>query len=160
MTDYEAQSLQIATKTYHVYFWSDVFAGIGLVVAIVGGCFAYFTLRKIAQQLESAKWNALLSFEQDINARRQRYADIMDKKKSSENPDEYNAIYDEAEESYLNAVDRLATCILNGQFPESEMKTDYLEFITSTIRNHPDKFIAGTPYRKILKLHEHWQDIR
>ena len=172
MTDYEAQSLQIASDTFLVYLGADFIAFGALVAAIWGGKIAFSTLNQIrqqldiakssliliSQQLESAKWNALLAFEQDINARRQRYADIMHKKKSSENPDEYNSIYTEAEESYLNAVDRLATCILNGQFPELEMKTDYRKFITDTIREHPDKFVAGTLYRKILKLDEKWQD--
>ncbi|MCX7095125.1 MAG: hypothetical protein NTY50_16955 [Methylobacter sp.] len=157
MTDYETQSLQIATDTYHVYFWGDVIATITLLAAICAGCIAFFTLRKIAQQLESAKWNALLSFEQDMNARRHRLSDIAQKVTSDPANNEASS-FEEAKESYLNAVERLASAILNGQFPESEMKTSYREYITDTIREYDDKFKAGTHYPRIVKLHERWQD--
>lgn len=156
MTDYEAQSLQIAIDTYHVYFWGDLIAAVALIVAIVGGIFAFSTLRKITQQLESAKWNALLSFEQDMNARRQRLSDIAQQVLSE--PEKYKAIYEEAKESYLNAVERLASSILKGQFPEPEMKTSYRDFIASTIKEYENKFRAGTDYPRILQLHQKWRD--
>jgi len=156
MTDYETQSLQIATDTYHVYWWADVIAVGALVAAIVGGFFAFLTLSKIAQQLESAKWNALLSFEQDMNARRQRFSDITQKVIFS--PEEYQTSYEEAKESYLNAIERLASCILKGQFPEAEMKTSYRGYIASTIKEFEDRFRAGTDYPRILELHQKWRD--
>jgi hypothetical protein len=158
MTDYETQSLQIATDTYHVYWWADVIAAGALVAAIVGGFFAFLTLRKIAQQLESAKWNALLSFEQDMNARRQRFSDVAQKLTSSSEPTEHQTSYEEAKESYLNAVERLASSILKGQFPEAEMKTSYREYIASTIREYEDRFRAGTHYPRIIELHQKWRD--
>ncbi|SJM90904.1 conserved hypothetical protein [Crenothrix polyspora] len=156
MSDYETQSLQIATDTLHVYFWGDVITACALLAAICGGFVAFFTLRKIAQQLESAKWNALLSFEQDMNARRNRFSDIA-LKVTSESA-QHGASYEEAKESYLNAVERLASAILNGQFPEDEMKTSYREHITNTIREYQDKFRVGTHYPRIVKLHEKWRD--
>jgi len=156
MTEYETQSLQIASDTYHIYFWGEVIAAVALIVAIVGGRFAFSTLQKITQQLESAKWNALLSFEQDMNARRQRLSDIAHKAKSE--PLEHSAILEEATESYLNAVERLASSILKGQFPEPEMKTSYRDFIASTIREYENKFRAGTDYPRILELHQKWRD--
>jgi hypothetical protein len=156
MTDYETQSLQIATDTYHVYFWGDIIAATTLLAAICGGFVAFFTLRKIAQQLESAKWNALLSFEQDMSTRRHRLSDIAQKVISE--PIKHEASYEEAKENYLNAVERLASAILNGQFPEIEMKTSYREYITVTIREYSDKFGAGTHYPRIVKLHDKWSD--
>jgi len=157
VSDYEAQSLQIATDTYHVYFWGDVIAVGTLAAAIVGGFFVFFTLRKIAQQLESAKWNALLLFEQDMNTRRQRLVDIT-QKVIPESKEKHELINEEAKENYLNAVERLASSILNGQFPESEMKTSYRECIADTIGGYKDQFGAGTHYPRILKLYEKWRD--
>jgi hypothetical protein len=52
----------------------------------------------------------------------------------------------------------LASSILNGQFPELEMKQSYRDFIAATIKEFPESFRAGTSYRKILGLHESWQD--
>lgn len=93
-----------------------------------------------------------------MNARRQRFSEIAQKLTSSSEPAVHEASYEEAKESYLNAVERLASSILNGQFPESEMKTNYREYIASTIREYEDKFRAGTHYPRILKLHKKWQD--
>jgi hypothetical protein len=156
MTDYETQSLQIAADTLRVYFWGDVIAGCALLAAIYGGFVAFSTLRKISEQLESAKWNAFISFEENMYVRRHRLSEIMQKINSE--PMEYAAIYEEAKESYLNAVERLASAILKGQFPEDEMKTSYREFISNTVREHEDKFRVGTHYPRIVKLHEKWRD--
>lgn len=62
MTDYESQSLQIATNTLDVYSLGNNIAIFALIVITGGGLVAFFTLRKISQQLDSAKWNSLLSF--------------------------------------------------------------------------------------------------
>jgi hypothetical protein len=156
MTDYEIQSLQIAKDTFYVYLAADVIAFCALIAAIWGGKIAFATLRKIEEQLESAKWNSLLPFEQDMNARRQRFSDIAHKLIAE--PEKYEASYQEAKERYLNAVERLASAILNGQFPEAEMKVSYREYIAATIREYPDKFGAGTHYPRILKLYEKWKD--
>ena len=142
MTDYETRSLEIAQNTFFVYLGADVIA--------------FSTLRKIEQQLENAKWNVLLPFEQDMNTRRQYFSDMA--QKLITNPETYEARYQEAKENYLNSVERLASAILNGQFPEVEMKISYREYIISTIREYPDKFGAGTRYPRILKLYEKWSD--
>jgi hypothetical protein len=129
-----------------------------LVASIIGGFVAYLTLRTIVRQLESAKWNALLSFEQDISSRRQRFQDIARELEAGTVSPSIEARYEEAKENYLNAVERLASSILNGQFPALEMKQSYREYIVSTIRQFPASYQAGTPYRKTLELNERWQD--
>lgn len=164
MTEYETQSLQIATDTYHVYLAADFIAAGALLAAMWGGWTALKTLKAIYQQLENsnqqlenAKWNALFSFEKDMAERRQRFADIK-KQVIPESAEKHQASIEEAKESYLNAVERLASSILKGQFPELEMKTSYREFIASTIRTYEDKFRAGTHYPRILELNEKWRD--
>jgi hypothetical protein len=156
MTDYETKSLEIAQNTLYVYLGADLIALLTLIAAIVGGFIAFRTLRNIEQQLESAKWNVLLPFEQDMNTRRQHFSDMA--QKLIVDPAKYEASYQEAKERYLNSVERLASAILNGQFPETEMKISYREYIISTIREYPDKFVAGTRYPRILKLYEKWLD--
>lgn len=60
MTDYEAQSLQIAIDTYHVYFWGDVIAAGTLVAAIIGGFFAFLHCVKLHNSLKVQ--NGMLCF--------------------------------------------------------------------------------------------------
>ncbi len=64
-----------------------------------------------------------------------------------------------AKESYFNSRDRFAaSLVLNGQFPQSELKQDYQEPIRDTIRAFRADFAVGTRYRKIVKLHDKWED--
>lgn len=161
MSEFEALSLDVARKTYEVYFWGDVIAATALLAAIVGGIVAVLTLRTIIRQLDSAKWNALLSFESDMAARRERFQGIardLSQVAPGHDASALRSRFAEAQESYLNAVERLASSILNGQFPPEEMKQSYRDYIASTIREFPDSFRPGTGYRKILKLHDQWQD--
>ena len=76
MSEYERQSIDIAEQTLRVYFWGDIIAAGALFAVIIGGIVAFYTLRAIRKQLESAKWNSLLSFEADMAARRDRFTDL------------------------------------------------------------------------------------
>ena len=158
MTDFETQTLQVARDTLTVFRWGVFIAACALLASVVAGVVAYFTFRAIVRQLESAKWNALLAFEQDISARRDRFHEIARELDDGGISPSLQARFAEAKENYLNAVERLASSILNGQFPELEMKQSYREYIVSTIREFPDSFHAGTIYRKTLQLNEKWQD--
>jgi hypothetical protein len=158
MTDYEVQALEVARGTLFVYQLGAGIAVGALLASIIGGVVAFFTLRTIVRQLENAKWNALLAFEQDMSLRRDRFHSIAREAEMETISPSIGARFDEAKESYLNAVERLASSILNGQFPEKEMKQSYREYIVSTIREFPDSFRPGTPLRKTLALNERWQD--
>lgn len=72
--------------------------------------------------------------------------------------EEFQARFNSAKENYFNSLDRLASSILNGQFPDSEMKHDYHEAITIVVRTFKDDFATGTHYRKVVKLYNRWQD--
>lgn len=63
-----------------------------------------------------------------------------------------------AKENYFNSIDRFASLVLNGQFPQHELKQDYQDLIKDTIRTFLADFNAGTRYRKVVKLHEKWED--
>jgi hypothetical protein len=93
-----------------------------------------------------------------MSLRRDRFHNIAREVEAEAISPSIVARFDEAKESYLNAVERLASSILNGQFPEKEMKQSYREYIVSTIREFPDSFRPGTPLRKTLALNERWQD--
>jgi hypothetical protein len=52
----------------------------------------------------------------------------------------------------VNSLDRLASSILKGHFPDPEMKLDYHEYIVEVDRAFPENFDTGTHYRKVVKL--------
>lgn len=158
MSEYERQSIDIAEQTLRVYFWGDIIAAGALFAVIIGGIVAFYTLRAIRKQLESAKWNSLLSFEADMAARRDRFTDLARELGATETKPGLSERYNAAKENYLNAVERLASSILNGQFPALEMKQSYREFMASVIRDFPDSFRTGTIYRKTVQLHDKWSD--
>lgn len=60
-------------------------------------------------------------------------------------------------ESWLNAVDRLAFCILREYVPEKDWKTEYRNYIADMIRVHKEYFGPDTIYTNIIDLHHKWQ---
>jgi hypothetical protein len=158
MTDFETQSLAIARAALSVAWWADVVAACALVAVILGGIVAFRTLKVIIAQLDSARWNSLLSFEQDMASRRTKFHEIAAQMQTDAPTYLLRAVHLEAKESYFNSLDRLASSILNGQFPDREMKQDYHEAITAVVRAFPEDFTTGTHYRKVVKLYNRWQD--
>src|SRR5438876_5631428 len=114
MTDYESQTLAIAKQTLSAYIAADVVAAVALLAAIVGGVVAYRTMRALLEQLKIARWNSLLSFEQDMATRRTKFAEIGAQMIEGAPTKMLRSVYDEARESYFNSLDRLASSILNG----------------------------------------------
>ena len=145
MTEYESQSLQIATDTYNVCLAGDFIAVFALFAA-------FFGVWKIIQQLESERWNTLFLFEQDMNNQSRHLVEIFN---STTHGDRRR---DEAIQSYLNVVERLALAILKNKLPVSETKKSYRKFIDSTVDNYKDKFGITTDYPRILELYEKWRD--
>jgi len=158
VTEFETQSLVVAKETLTVYQIGAGIACAALLASIVAAVVAYRTFQAIVSQLESAKWNMLLSFEKDIASRRDRFQSLARELETAPVSASLPARMKEAIESYLNAVERLSSSILNGQFPELEMKQSYRDYIASTIKQHPEHFQPGTAYRKTLQLHEKWSD--
>jgi hypothetical protein len=156
MSPYETQSIEIARSALTTSIAADVLAGLALVVAVVGGIFAYLTLRTILTQLKAAQWSTLLSLEEDMADRMRRFLDLAKQMTTSSPPQQQE--YDTAKEIYFNSIDRFASLVLNGQFPQNELKQDYQDVIKETIRAYPADFGTGTRYRKIVKLHNKWED--
>jgi hypothetical protein len=151
MSDFEKASLALAQQQYHLGVWSTVISGLALLAAVFGAIVIY-------GQLKSARWMALLTLEQDMAARRDKFLNIKDRLKSFPNDKSIETDYEVLKESYLNAVERLSSSILNGNFPEKEMKQDYREYIADVMRTCKSDFHAATPYRKTQKLYNKWQD--
>ncbi len=152
MTPYEAQSLAIAKWQIFSYVAADAIALLALVAAIISGIFAYRNIRIM-------RGNMLLFLEQDMAARRKAFHDIgAALERPGASVDSLRERFNEAKESYLNAFERLAALVLGCYFPEDEMRRDYHEALRQIIKEFPTDFAAGTPYRKMLKLHERWQD--
>lgn len=154
MSEYEIQSLEVARHTLWAYWSADAIAAVALVAAIIGGFIAYRNMKIIIL-------NSLLSLEQDMANRRTKFADIAAQMKDNNVPIEtLQSSFDEAKENYFNSLDRLASSILNGHFPDLEMKQDYKDVITDVVRTFHNDFQTGTRFRKIVKLYERWQDVK
>ncbi|SRR5260370_13806156 len=156
MSPYEAQSIEVAKAALAASIVADVIAGIAVLAAIGGGIFAYLTLKAILTQIKAAQWSTLLSLEQDMASRADKFIDLAKQMKTSSPPGQEE--FDAAKESYFNSIDRFASLILNGQFPRSELKQDYQDLIKNTIRNYQADFTTGTRYRKVVKLYDKWED--
>src|SRR6266702_3852260 len=100
MTPYEAQSIEVARSALAVSIWADIIAGIAVVAAVVGGIFAYLTLKAILAQLKAAQWSTLLSLEQDMASRRDKFRELVDQM-SSQPAALIKEKFDEAKESYF-----------------------------------------------------------
>lgn len=71
----------------------------------------------------------------------------------------YESELKSAIESYLNAIDRLCYCFLNGYVLEKGRdKSEYHDLLKSTVRTHESKFKSGTKYRNIIELLNKWND--
>lgn len=151
MTSFETADLALAQKQYCLDLIYTSISGAALIAAIWGGYVIY-------GQLKSARWMSLLTLEKDMANRRDKFLKIKDRLANENDGTSIAADYDVQKENYLNSLERLASSVLNGNFPEKEMKQDYREYITDVVRTFPNEFQAGTSYRKILKLNEKWQD--
>ena len=160
MTEFETKSLAIATDSLAVakgqlysYVAADVIAVLALIAAVIGGWLAY-------RNVKIMRGNMQLFLEQDMAARRKLFHDVAGEmnKPGAEKEGLTLLRYEEAKESYLNALERLASFVLGGYFPEDDMRRDYHEAIRGVIRELNDDFRTGTHYRNIVKLHDRWQD--
>ena len=158
MTPYEAQSLEVAKSALTTSIWADVIAGFALSTIIVGGIIGYLTLKAILGQLKTAQWSTLLSLEEEMANREIRFKELADQVNNNTLPVPSIQQFNAARESYFNAIDRFASLVLNGQFPEKELKQDYQDLIKETIRKFPDDFNTGTHFRKVVRLYNKWED--
>lgn len=149
--DFQEKMISIGNESLHHLWVSDIIAALTLLVLLYAGYIA-------KNHVKSARWGALLSLEQDMSTRRKHLNDVARALAGGGNTSQWQEIYDEAKESYLNAVERLSSMILNGEFPRDEMKQDYKEVITNVVRTMSTDFQSGTLYRKTLKLYNKWQD--
>jgi hypothetical protein len=150
MTPYENAALAIAKQTYHTYLAADIIGFLALCASVLAGWFLF-------GQLKTARWTALLALEQDMASRRRHLTEIATTLAGSNPPPNIREIYEAEKESYLNSVDRLASSILNRNFPEKEMKQDYRDLISATVAQFPDDFRTGTTRWKTVELHQKWQ---
>lgn len=159
MSPYETQSIEIARAAITASIIADIIAGVAVLAVIAGGIVAYLTLRAILAQLKAAQWSTLLSLEQDMASRGEKFHELA--KQMHISPAILRKeTFDAAKENYFNSIDRFASLVLNGQFSQSELKQDYQDLIKETIRGFPADFSVGTRYRKIVKLHNKWEDDR
>jgi hypothetical protein len=152
---FELQSLDIARGQLWAYWIADGIAAFAFLAVVVGAALALKSLR-------ASQWNTLLLFEQDMAHRREKFqelgARLTQSLQDGPEPRMLQLMYNEAKESYFNSLDRLASSIIKGHFPDPEMKLDYHEALAEVVREFPKDFDTGTHYRKVVKLYNRWQD--
>ena len=148
MSPFEMQTLEIARGALIASWVADTLATVALIISSIGGWLVY-------RQLSSARWNSLLTLEQDMQKRRDEFRAFAEQ--STNPPVDREIIFNSIQEGYFNALDRLASSILNGQFPRKVIKQDYQEYILCAVRQFPEELGVGTKYRNVRKLYEKWQ---
>jgi hypothetical protein len=145
--------------TYANFIATSVSALATLGLAFIG----YIQLQKIAK---SGVLDTVLKLESELSARKQKLSAIaaqidFESSKSNPNQNKINAFIpymDTALENYLNALDRLAFCILNQYIPDREWKTEYKTVIIFAVTRNKSKFSIDTSYNNIAKLYKRWAD--
>ncbi len=161
MTSFEAQSLTVARTSLAVAQQALEVQVVGLIISFMAVAAAVIGGVTVWRQLKSEQWTSLLQFEMEMAARRRDFDDIARELQSSGQLNaQQNALlasrYASIKENYLNAIDRFAASILNGQFPEAKLKADYRSYIESALRDHPQAYGPGTRLRNTTRLHERW----
>lgn len=169
MTAFESAMLTAARGQ----MWAAI---VTAVIALVAAFIAIQTLKKLVEQVTVAatantidQLNALLLLEQDMSGRRARLGEIAVDLERIPKSEAYKIdptilepsirLYNEAQENYLNSLDRLCFCILRGKFSDDELRADYRDVVKTAIEDFPDQFRAASPFRNILKIHDRWADI-
>lgn len=141
---------------------SSVIATTGLVGVFV----AAYQLKRLNSTLRLNGLLGIVQLEAEINRRRSRLVDIGQqiilegKGKTAQEKKVLASLEQRLKvdtEAYLNAVDRLAFCILKDYFPEREWRTEYRDFIATDVADHEEYFRADTRYNNMLKLHQKWK---
>jgi len=115
--------------------------------------------------IEAAKINslmAILEIESQINERKQRSEEVSFKIQNNNGSNSNNKEIlinelDCALENYINAVDRLAFCIIKEYVKDRDWRTEYRDYISDLIKANPDFFKPGSKYLNIIDLNNKWQ---
>ena len=151
-------------------FLTVVIYSVSAFIALIMLAIAICQISKLTKQVEAAvksnsigELNALLALEEQIADRRLRLSQAgiavnECKDQSSESFDSLVLQFNEAKQMYLNGLDRFCFCVRKGLLQDEDMRLEYREIITAAIKDFPDDFGKGTPYRNISKVYEDWAD--
>lgn len=143
---------------------SAISACIATIVGIIAAIVALCQLGGMKKSLKAASLGNVLSLEAEMNGRKVKVEETSAKIRKAEldkSSDEFIEILgDELNgyiESWLNAADRLAFCILKGYWSERDWKTEYRDYIASLVTAHEEKFGASTAFTNILDINNKWK---
>lgn len=160
--------------------YSLVISCVSAVIALGALFYAGFQLRGLKEQTErsaeanllSAESNnfaalmAVLELENSVASARVRVSEGAARLSSVDRDADPKAfefatlIYQEAVEQYLNATDRLCSCIIRGFVDEETYRKDYRFWFAEIVKAYASSFGADTRHPNILKVHQAWQDDR
>jgi hypothetical protein len=143
---------------------SAISTGLAAIAAIIAVLVAFWQLRNLNRTLRVNGLMAVLQLESEINSRKERSDDAVAEleRECAREPVDVELVRIVRDqvvgctENWLNAVDRLAFCILKGYIPERDWKAEYRDYITDLVWRFEPNFRADTWYRNILELHGKW----
>jgi hypothetical protein len=145
----------------------DVPTWLAAIAAFLAVAVAYWQLSGLNDTLRINGLMAVLQIESELNARKHQMAEVATRLEmecsripSRQKPKLIVSLSKQLNaclENYLNAVDRLAFCILKDYVPEKDWRAEYRECMASDIESYPEFFGPSSRYRNIKDLHDKWQ---
>ena len=129
-----------------------------LAVGVAG-----WQLRNLNSTLRMNRLSTVLQLEAEINARKRNVDEVVADVRVAELSGEDVIVLvlrdklDGYVENWLNAVDRLAYCILRNYFTDKDWRTEYRQYLAALVTEHEERFGAATIYKNMVDLHNRWQ---
>ncbi|MGY1511025.1 hypothetical protein ACW7GX_11500 [Aeromonas hydrophila] len=148
-------------ETYNL--WSLIVYTISAIAALL---MLWRVKGQIAEAVNSNKintLNSLLALEDQIAQRRQELSSsaiALHAFKDTANNEQFDIAklrFNEAVQMYLNGLDRLCSCIIEGYLDEKKMMRDYRDVINNAVKDHSEKFGADSKYTNIIDINHKWK---
>ncbi|WP_434510099.1 hypothetical protein [Desulfitobacterium sp. AusDCA] len=142
----------------------DIASVIGsLVTAFFTVALFFVAFIQLRNLIRSNTLSTVLNLETEVYQRKSKVDEITSKLRVAAASDQnqlaqiYADDLDAAIENYLNILDRLSYCVLNGYLRDRDWKTEYEDLITTTVQQNSSSFGPGTYYLNTKKLYEKWK---
>lgn len=147
--------------------WANIATIITVIVSATAVIVAWRQLSGVRKELKMSSLMAILEIESGMNSRKEKLDTVNFKIRTLKannrlTKDIAEILNDEnscALENYLNSVDRLAYCILKDYLKDRDWRTEYRDYIQNIVRDHEEKFGAGSRYTNIIDINDKWKRV-
>jgi len=142
--------------------WTDIITSAGTIALAV---IAWIQLPKMNKSYRLSSLMAVLDQEKELKSRKTKMDDIAFTIRELNMPSQTSALQIQilnskleiAIENYLNAIDRLAFCIIKDYFPERSWRREYRGLFNDVAQTFPEKFGFNSPYINFIDLQNNWR---